>query len=122
MKSYNTYILENTNHKSCWYIDGDYDTVCKTVKMYLTYQQYKFFLKTTSAFTEKDYNVSGAFISKFGQDDLDFSFWIIRPDMPLTKAREYYDSNNYIFQGELRIEDNKLIKDTLMRDIEKYNL
>jgi hypothetical protein len=121
--------FESEQQKPYWYIDGDYKTVCETVKKYLTYQQYKLFLKATwswwggyAAHIEKHNKVNGALICQFGQDDYDFSLWILTPDRPLSIAQVYYNTHNYIFQGELRIEDNKLIKDRLMRDAQKYNL
>jgi hypothetical protein len=40
----------------------------------------------------------------------------------LDSINDFFDTNDYDFKGELKIVDDKLIKDTLPADMEKYNL
>jgi hypothetical protein len=113
MKYIKTY--EDNETKKWWYIDGDYENICKVIKNFLGMERfYKFF--SISEFDRLRKTSNGCYITKTGK------FWICHSTENKIKAERYIEDRGGDIAGELKLIDDILVKDTLYGDVRKYNL
>jgi len=104
-----------------WFIWGDYKTFCDVVKEFLYPKQYEHFLRSSDTY-KFDESVVGGFITQNSKKKDGYLFWICHSLENMKEAEEYFEFEGDIIAGELKLIDNKLVKDTLYRDIRKYNI
>lgn len=100
-----------------WYIVGNCGEVIKILKKCgIDFGKDFHQIKMYGCFIQYDPN--GYFIKRSDK----FSFWQINDKESFKEAKETFESEGSIYQGEIRLEDGEIVIDTLTSDMEKYNL
>ena len=124
MKTYEN-IYENNiklRDKYCWIIYGSAETILNVYEK-LEHQSSHFCDTANSirlALSQTYTDVIGTYL--FYDKGSKITYWIFENKNDQNKAKQDIISVNYILQGELKLENNKLILDQMEVNVNKYNL
>jgi len=131
MKYIKTY-EENTKYidvddNYCWLISGDKNEIIDIYKLFVAQLDSDLHITLDNntlinGLTNSTFKIFGTYIYFDNKSRGALSYWTIYGDEDKKAADKYNKDNNFIFQGELKLINNKLFLDTLQRDANKYNL
>lgn len=113
----------------CWYINGDISDIIDVIYEFKNQMRIKYKRKFKKIYDEieptlkYEYSyVIGIFIYCEDDSENGFTYWVIENYEDKKDAEKYNSDKHYIYRGELKLVNNKLILDTLEMNINKFNL
>lgn len=115
--------------KYCWYINSDdADIIIDIIDKFKSQISFKYRRKINKLYDEIEnsitWDIDLRYIGLYFYYDKKkgFSLWFVEDDDDKKTAERHISEYNYIYKGELKLVDNKLILDELDMDVKKYNL
>ena len=125
-------LYENQDNKKYWYINGDRDTIIKILLKYrnssLNEIRHEDIYKVIYTIQENPLykKMFGLFL---GYSDEHYDFWPCynqqydeTPHYTRSQGKNYYTSNQYSFEGELKLVNGEIFLDDFEVETDKYNL
>jgi hypothetical protein len=113
---------DNENENAAWFIKGDMKTIRQTLKKFFTPDQYENFCGQTNNYKPV---ISGYFTryKRMDENQSGFTYWLCCTIHDEKEGEEHYnDKENAYIAGELYLQNDQLVKDTMIPDMKKYNL
>ena len=118
MKHLRLYENFEDNPSVYWYIgSADIEEIEKILSKF-TYDGKNPYEKIFHRVNIHDHSIIGLFLGFTNK----FDFWIIENDNEYLEAKKVYNRDGYEFQGEIKLIDGEIFIDSMMADVEKYNL
>jgi hypothetical protein len=126
--------IEKDPENVFWIINGDFEYIVKVLRKFLKNKKHRL----DNGYVDAEDRIAGRFEDNVKYDDRynssnifgfylshredRYSYWVIDQESDVKEGRENYLMYECKFDGEIKLEDDKIVIDKFLVDVENYNL